>query len=164
MKLGAVIEHLRRSADDLADEIRAVGERHAAQQDVYHMSHTLSARIEALATSLDPFMEAYGQGSSDGGGGESIKAFAEKVRRTTSTLTARSSKTGLVLLKDLRELFAEASTAEIDWTIVRQGAMAARDDALVRLATVGLEETGRVLRWLKTRIKEASPQILMSAD
>jgi hypothetical protein len=137
MKLGAALEHLRRSVDDLAEDIRAAGERHASQQDVYHMSHTLSARIEQLATSLDPFLEAYGQGSGDREAGDAFRAFAEKVRRATSSMTE---------------------------TIVRQGAMAARDEALMNAATVGLEETGRVLRWLKTRIKEASPQILMSAD
>jgi hypothetical protein len=164
MKLGAALEHLRRSVDDLGDEIRAVGERHAAQQDLYHMGHTLADRIDSLARSLDPFMEAYGQGSGNGQGGEGMKALAEKVRRTTSTIAARSSKTGPLLLRDLRELFADASTAEIDWMIVRQGAMAARDERLVNATTVGLEETGRVLRWLKTRIKEASPQILMSLD
>jgi hypothetical protein len=164
MKLGAALEHLRRSVSDLAEDIRAAGERHASQQDVYHMSHTLSTRIEQLATSLGPFLEAYGQSPEDGEAGDAFRAFAEKVRRATSTMTRRSSKTGLVLLRDLRELFVDASQVEIDWTIVRQGAMAARDEALMNFATVGLEETGRVLRWLKTRIKEASPQILMSAD
>jgi hypothetical protein len=164
LKLGAALEHLRRSVDDLGEEIRAVGERHAAQQDVYHMAHTLSARIDRLATSLDPFMEAYGQGAAREEAGDAVRSFAEKLRRATSTITARSPKTGLLLLRDLRELFVDASLVEIDWTIVRQGAMAARDEPLVRAATVGLEETGRVLRWLKTRIKESSPQILMSTE
>jgi hypothetical protein len=86
------------------------------------------------------------------------------VRRGASVATGRSGKTGMLLLRDLRDLFVEASGVEMDWTIVRQGAMAARDEPLVLAATVGLEETRRVLRWLTTRVKEASPQILMATD
>jgi hypothetical protein len=164
MHLGAAIEHLRGSVDDLADELRKVGDRHATQQDLYHMTRTLSTRIEELASSLDPFLEAYGQSTGNGDGGEAFRAIAERVRRTAAELTGRTGKTGPFLLRDLRELFVETSANEIDWTIVRQGAYAARDEGLLNAATVGLEETKRVMKWLTTRIKEASPQILMATE
>jgi hypothetical protein len=164
VKLGAALEHLHRSVDQLADELRATAERHAVQQDVYHMGRTLSARIDELASSLDPFLTAYGQSDGGGDGGEVLHSLAEKVRRGASVAAGRSGTTGMLLLRDLRDLFVQASGVEMDWTIVRQGAMAARDEPLVLAATVGLEETRRVLRWLTTRVKEASPQILMATD
>jgi hypothetical protein len=148
---------------DLADELRATGERHAVQHDLFHMGRTLSARVEQLAISLDPFLEAYGEAAA-GESSDVLRTVSETVRRGASVLTGRSPTTGLVLLHDLRELFVKVSGVEVDWTIVRQGAMAARDDALVIATEVGLEETRRVSRWLTTRIKEASPQILMSMD
>lgn len=164
MKVGVALEKLQASVEDLAKELRAVAERHAAQQDVYHMGHTLSRRVEELGLTLDPYLKAYGQDAYDGPDGEAIRAFAEKVRRTMSTLSGRSAKTGVLLLRDLRELFVDAAGCEIDWTIVRQGAYAARDQALVDVATVGMEEIRRVMKWLTTRIEEASPQVLMTAE
>jgi hypothetical protein len=44
--------------------------------------------------------------------------------------------------------------------MVAQGAKAARDQELLGTATEGLEETTVQVKWLKTRIKEASPQTL----
>ena len=163
MKLGSALESLRRSVDDLAGELRATGERHAVQHDLFHMGRTLSVRVEQLAISLDPFLEAYGQQTGPEGS-DALRTVSEKVRRGTSALTGRSGRTGLLLLHDLRELVVKVSGVEVDWMIVRQGAMAARDDALVTATEVGLEETRRVSRWLATRIKEASPQILMAMD
>ena len=163
MKLGNALEDLRSSVNDLGDRLRRVGERHSTQQDVYHMAHTLSRRMEELAFTLEPFLEAYGQEGS-GQDSEAVRAVGEKVRRTISTVAGRSSKSGLLLLRDLRELFVVASGCEIDWTIVKQGAMAARDQALADVAIVGMDETRRVIKWLTTRIKEASPQILMTAE
>jgi hypothetical protein len=164
VKLGVALEKLASSVDELAEELRVVGERHAAQQDVYHMGHTLSRRFGELGVTLEPFLKAYGQVDVDGHDGEAIRAFTERIRRTVSTMTGRSAKSGLLLLRDLRELVLLTAGCEVDWTIVKQGAMAARDDPLMRAAIVGLEETKRVMKWLNTRIKEASPQILMAAD
>ncbi len=164
MKLGAALDKLSTSVEDLTEELRAVAERHASQQDVYHMGHTLSRRLEEVGAMLDPFLKAYGQNGFDGADGEAVRAFAEKVRRTMSTLTGRSAKSGLLLLRDLRELFVDTAGCQIDWTIVRQGAMAARDEPLADVAQVGMDETKRVMKWLTTRIKEASPQVLMTPD
>jgi len=165
VKLGNALERVRSSVEELADQLRVVGERHAAQQDVYHMGHTLSRRMEELALTLDPFLKAYGQdGTSVTLDADAVRAFTERVRRSVSNMTRMSAKTGMFLLRDLRELYVEASACEIDWTIARQGAMAARDQALVDVAVVGMDETKRVITWLKTRIKEASPQILMTAE
>ena len=165
MKLGIALERVRSSVDELTDQLRVVGERHAVQQDVYHMGHTLSRRMEELSQTLEPFLKAYGQ---DGGAtaidADAVRAFTERIRRTVSNMTRMSSKTGMFLLRDLRELFVEASACEIDWTIAKQGAMAARDQALADVATVGIDETKRVTKWLTTKIKEASPQILMTAE
>jgi hypothetical protein len=159
--LGTALESLAGSVGDLADHLKVVAERHAPEQDVFHTGNRLSQRMADVKLSLSPFLEAYGQ-DPDGSGSETLRQLGERVRRTASTVAGRSAKSGLLLLGDLRELFVEASECEIDWAIVRQGAMAARDQSLLNAATVGLEETKRVVAWLRTRIKEASPQVLMA--
>jgi hypothetical protein len=164
VKLGVALDKLSGSVEDLSQQLRAVAERHAASQDVYHTGHALSRRFEEVGALLEPYLKSYGQDGFEGQEGEAMRAFAERVRRTMSSLTGRSSKSALLLLRDLRELFVETAGCQIDWTIVRQGAMAARDEGLADVAQVGLDETKRVMKWLTTRIKEASPQVLMTPD
>jgi hypothetical protein len=65
-----------------------------------------------------------------------------------------------VLVRDLRRLYLLACECEIDWEMVAQGAKAARDRDLLATASHCLEQTTVQVKWLKTRIKEASPQAL----
>lgn len=160
MKIGPALEHLHDTQTDLASDLSAIAERHATEHDVYHVGHALADRCEQLAAGLVPFAEAYGQRVREGDGPDGLKAFGERVRRATAAAVGRSERTGLLLLRDLRELYVEAQEAEIDWTIVHQGALVARDPDLVLTCLTGMAETERVVRWLKTRIKESAPQVL----
>jgi hypothetical protein len=163
VKLGAALDRLHASTSGLAHELRTLAERHATEHDVYHVGMMLATRCDAIAASLSPFLRAYGQ-KADGEGDGVLAPVAERVRRSAAALGGRSSKTGLLLLRDLRELYTDARGTEMDWTIVRQASLAARDEELVNAATVGLEETRRVGQWLSTRIKETAPQVLVSAE
>jgi hypothetical protein len=160
MRIGPALEHLHASERDLAQQLHAVAERHAADHAVYHVGNMLSDRCEQLADGLGPFLAAYGQDEPDGDGVEVVRAFADRVRRTTAELVGRSERTGLLLLRDLRDLYVHAQETQIDWTIVRQGALAARDHSLDITCQTGMQETERVSRWVKTRIKETAPQAL----
>ena len=160
MKIGPALEHLHSSQRDLADELQALAERHATDHDVYHVGGMLAERCDRLAKGLGPFLEAYGQDEPDDEGSDIVRTFAERVRRTTAAMVGRSDKAGLLLLRDLRELYVHAQETEIDWTIARQGALVARDQALDITCLTGMQETERVVRWLKTRIKEGAPQAL----
>jgi hypothetical protein len=160
VKIGPALEHLHGTEADLAKDLRTIAERHAADHDVYHVGLMLADRCDQLLASLEPFAEAYGQHVDADTDVDAVRSFAERVRRATSAALGRSERTGLLLLRDLRELFLEANEAQIDWTIVRQGALAVRDRKLVTACDVGLFETERVVRWLKTRIKETAPQVM----
>ena len=52
--------------------------------------------------------------------------------------------------------------AEIAWVILGQAAKAARDAELVTTAEQGLEEAERRWKWLRTKLKESSPQVLVA--
>lgn len=73
-------------------------------------------------------------------------------------MLGRSELPGLLLLRDLRELHLTAQAAEISWVVLT--AWAARAEELVSVASSCHEETEACAKWLRTRIKEASPQIL----
>jgi hypothetical protein len=159
MKVGRMIEMAHGSTTDLADNLRSLAEGHATDHAVYHVGHLLADRSVDLASSLEPFAEQYGQhvGDEDGDG---LHELGERMRRGTAALLGRSEATGMLLLRDLRDLAAKAHGVQMDWTVLKQSAMVAQDQPLLEAATRGIEETKRVVVWLTTRIKESAPQIV----
>jgi hypothetical protein len=161
VRLAKGISQLYQSETDLADEYGRVADRHAAEHDVYHMGHQLAAQCQAHAERLRPFAERYGGKLREVEPPELWESFMGMVRRKNAELLGRSPKTGLLLLRDLRQLYLMAAEAEINWWMVRQGAMAARDSELAELFESCHEETWNQLKWIKTKVKEASAQVLV---
>lgn len=84
------------------------------------------------------------------------------IREKGSELAGRRPEAVLLLMRDLRKLHLLAAEASIDWTILGQGAQAARDQELLDAVTAWHPETLRALRWTTTRLKGAAPQVLTS--
>jgi hypothetical protein len=162
MKLGPAIERLQRAQVDLADDLASTAERHAAEADLYQLGHELARRARDLATTLEPSVVAYGEQPATSEDDDGGNGFRERLRRFAGDVVGRSERVGVLLLSDLRDLYLQAQDVEIEWTIVHQGAMAARDQRLVDACAQGLSETERTTRWLKARIKDSAPQVLMS--
>lgn len=159
MKLDKAIEEVLEAETSLARELRATGERHAAEHDLYHMSHTLARMAADHVHQLAPLAEEYGASVPSPDAGES-PGLLETLRRAGSRLTGRVEASGLLLLDDLRDLFLAAQHAEITWTILLQAAKAARDPRLIEVATRCHEHAETRGKWLRTRIKETAPQVL----
>jgi hypothetical protein len=87
-------------------------------------------------------------------------SLLETARHKASEILGRSELTGLLLLSDLRELYIRAQEAEITWIILIQTAKARRDTDLLEIATHCHTQTENCGKWLRTRIKETSPQVL----
>ena len=110
---------------------------------------------------LAPFADRHGAS----GGGRSVAdstGVVETVRRRSGDLLGRSKASGLLLLKDLRALYLSVQAAEIAWVILVQAAKAARDSELLDTASSCHQEAETRGKWLRTRIKEASPQVLVA--
>lgn len=149
MKLDTAIEEVHAAEAALARELLALGARHQADHDVYHLTRTLAQDAQARLKALEPHAERYGA---------SIDADA-----TQDELIRRGPDAGLPpLLRDVRKLHLLAAEASINWTILGQGAQAARDDDLLATVTESHPETIRALRWTTTKLKEAAPQVLTS--
>ena len=163
MKLDLALRAVHHSERRLAEQLLALGERHKADHDVFHLSKTLAGwahgHMRALAEAgkrFDLDLDADDPGS-DGSGGP-LSALREK----TAELVGRRPEPGLVLLRDLRRLHLAAAEASIDWTLLGQGAQAAKDRQLLDLAAACHPQTLRTLRWTTTRLKEGAPQVLVS--
>ena len=106
----------------LADAFRQVGDAHAAEPDVYHLSHTLAGQCERHAERLQPFVDRYGEDK------------PEEPERLHSELFGGTRSGGLGLLRDLHDLYLMATECEITWTLVAQAAQGARDADLLATA------------------------------
>ncbi len=159
MKLDKAIEDVQDAEAELAKELRVVGERHAAEHDVYHLGHTLANQCADHLERLAPFVERYGTSSADDRVHESPGPLAA-LRQKSAELLGRSETSGLLLLRDLRNLYLTAQEAELAWVILGQAAQAVRDRELLHEVTRCREEAEARGKWLRTKIKESAPQVL----
>jgi len=191
MKIGLAIQQVRSAESDLAEELERVGERHKIDQEVYHLTRTLANISRRNVEELTRFQERYpisggteadeGEDSSGlfgrlreksselvdsvsegSGGGERRTGVLDTVREKGSELVGRRPESGLLLLRDLRKLYMLASEVSINWVILGQGAQATKDQELLQATKVCHPDTLRTLKWTNTKIKETSPQVLMS--
>jgi hypothetical protein len=61
MHLANYLGLLHKAELHLADAFRQVGDHHAAEPDVYQLSHTLAGQCEGHAEQLLPFVDRYGE-------------------------------------------------------------------------------------------------------
>ena len=149
MNLPHYLGLLHRAQTEFAAAFREVGETHAAEADVLHLTRTLSRQCDAHAERLAPFVERYGE-----------QADAEP-ERLHAELFGGTRSGGLGLLRDLHDLYLMAAQCDIAWTLVGQAAQGLRDEELVDVVTSCEGDTNRQISWLRSRMKQAAPQVLV---
>jgi hypothetical protein len=142
MRIGAVLAHLHELETHLASELRAAGERHRDDHDVFHQCHTFALAADKRVRKLQAFTERYGG------------------QAEWKTAVGAGSDD---LLEDLRSLYLRAEEAAITWLMLSQAAKAARDQELLNVATECHSEIEGQAKWFTTRIKTAAPQALVVA-
>ena len=157
MTLDKAIDGVRQAEADLARRLRTVGERHAAEQDLYHLGHTLARQCAEHVRRLAPFAERYGARS--GEIDPDSPGLLESVRHKGAELLGRSTASGAALLHDLRGLYLAAQETEIAWVMLIQAAQAVRDADLLAVAGPCHAEIETCAKWARSRIKEVAPQV-----
>jgi len=162
-QLVPALEELCRDELDLAGELRAVGEWHAVDHDVFHLSRTLAKQCDEHVEKLSPIARRYGAEVDEPGEPGFLAGIATEARRRASAAGGRSPEGGALLLDDLRRLYVHVQAVLIEQTIVKQGASALRDEELLGAIEEAMAETEVQGKWLKTRIKAAAPQVLAAS-
>jgi hypothetical protein len=162
MKLGPALARLHEIETDLAETYRAIGERHPSDHDVYHQCHAFAKQCEHHAQKLAPVAERYGAAVDEDEGPDFWSGVLDRARRTAGAPLGRSAESGLLLLRDLRELFLRAEECSITWVMVAQAAQAARDPQLLEIATECHTEAELHVKWFTTKIKLSAPQVLVA--
>lgn len=160
-EIGAALADLYRAEEELADEYVKVGERLAAEHDVWYLCGTFAEQCHAHAEAIRPFAAKHGQKlgpPDDDTVGETTTAA---LRHKLSEALGRRPESGLLLLRSLRRLYLQAQEVSFDWLVAGQLAQATRDDELLALVDELHRETLTQIKWLKTQAKVASPQALV---
>jgi hypothetical protein len=152
MHLANYLGYLHQTELDLAEGYRRVGETHAQEADVYHLTHTLAKQCEAHAKQLKPFVDHYGEEKPE----EPEKLYHEFFDEN------RSGSLGL--LRDMQDLYLMASACDISWTLIGQAAQGLRDRELLEVVNSCEMETYNQMKWIRTRMKVAAPQTLIVAS
>jgi hypothetical protein len=161
VNVGLALKQLHDAELELAKDYRKIGERHAVEHDVYHHTREFARVCETHATALAAHAERYGK-TLDPGNADALDSMLNAFRRMNAALLGRAEATGLLLLRDLKNLWLQAQEVEILWVIAGQCAKAARDEPLLEVVTACHRDTMRQWKWLKTRIKDSADQILVA--
>jgi hypothetical protein len=159
--LRGALDEAHGAVEDLASAVRKLGERHAADHDVQHMSRTLGLKLDEATHALAVDGERLGASVDD------VEPDAERtggplagMREKTSEMLGSRPHAGALLLADLRRFLARASDASVTCIIFAQGAQAAQDAQLLSAVTAAHETVLRTHRWALTRLKTTAPQVL----
>lgn len=161
-KIGQLLDDLHDAETDLAHQYRVVAERQAAEHDVYYLCLTLAKQADEHAEHVRRIAEKFGKSLSEPGG-ERLTNVLAGLRHKTSEMMGRRPEAGLLLLRDLRQLYLMAQEANVHWLALGQVAQAVRDHDLLDEVSDLHKQTLTQIKWLKTRLKEATPQVLVSA-
>ncbi|MCU1344351.1 MAG: hypothetical protein JWL70_617 [Acidimicrobiia bacterium] len=151
MQLPHYLALLHQAQSQLGDALRTVAIAHGDEPGVELICQQLGRQCDDHVRQLQPFLERYGQDTSD----EPEQLHSELFKGP------RSGPLGL--LRDLHDLYLMASNADIAWTLIGQAAQGARDEELLHVVTNCEGDTSLQLRWLRTRMKQSAPQALVVA-
>ena len=102
--------------------------------------------------SLRPIIRRYGQAPP---GDEPERLRADGLNDTRSG--------GLGLLRDLQDLYLLGCFVDITWTMIKQAAQGLRDTELLEVVRNCDAETAVQVQWIRTRMKQATPQALVAS-
>jgi hypothetical protein len=159
-KVGLALKELYRAEEELADEYVKVGERLAAEHDVWYECKRFAEQCHSHADAIRPFAAQHEEEldpPDDATVGETTTAA---LRHKLADAIGRRPEAGLLLLRSLRQLYLQAQEVSFDWIVAGQLAQATRDPELLALVDDLHRETLTQIKWLKTQVKLASPQAL----
>jgi hypothetical protein len=163
-KIGLALRELYRAEEELADEYVKVGERLAAEHDVWYDCKQFAQQCHSHAEAIRQFAGKYEQELGEPDDSEVGETTTAALRHKLSELLGRRPESGLLLLRSLRQLYVQAHEVSFHWLIAGQVAQATRDGDLLALVDELHRETLTQVKWLKTQTKQASPQALTVAS
>lgn len=160
MKLALVLRELHRSESELAHTLLVVADRHRVDHEVFHVARDLARWSQDHVRQIAAIAERYGEHLDPDDGGEA--GLLAALRDKGSEAVGRLRQPGLLLLRDLRDVYLQASGVSVDWEMLGQTAQAIQHTDLLEVAERCRPQTLRQARWANSKIKESSTQVLVT--
>jgi hypothetical protein len=160
-KIGMALKELYRAEEELADEYVKVGERLAAEHDVWYDCQRFAEQCHTHADAIRPFASEHEEELPPADGDTVGETTTAALRHKLSELLGRRPESGLLLLYSLRQLYLQAQEVSFHWIVAGQLAQATRDQELLTVVDDLHRETLTQIKWLKTQVKQSSPQALV---
>jgi hypothetical protein len=160
MKIDLALEELHRSESDLAGQLLVVSDRHKADHEVFHVARDLAQWSRGHVREIARIGGKYGLELDPEPADD--PSVLQKVRQGLADRLGRRSAPALLLLRDLRSIYMDASAVSVDWELIGQAAQGVRDRELLDVVTRCHPDTLRQAKWANAQIKEKATQILVS--
>jgi hypothetical protein len=159
-KVGAAIEELHRSENDLAGALRNVSDRHNVDHEVFSVARDIARWSQEHVRRLAEVGRDYGLDLNPDA--EDEPDLLARMRQKGAVLTGRFHEPTLLLLADLRHIHRTAAGVSLDWEVLAQTAQAMKDPELLATAQECHPETLRQMRWANAKVKETSAQVMVT--
>ena len=151
MQLSHQLELLREAERELSASLRESARAHADYPEVQYTAELLAGWSDGHVERLGDVCERYARGAPPAPPELHGRLFQGP----------RSGPIGL--LRDLQDVFLQATHCDLSWTLVGQAAKGARDRDLLDVVEACERETTRTLQWTKTVLKANAVQALVVA-
>ncbi|HEY3437646.1 MAG TPA: hypothetical protein VGK35_08155 [Actinotalea sp.] len=160
MKVGQVLRDLHGAENDLTHGLLRLSDHHRVDHEIYHLARDLAGWSQQHLVVIARVAQRYGQDLEPEP--EHEPGSAARLRSAVGLAVGRNDAPGLVLLRDLRDVYLQAAGVYTDWEMVAQAAQALKDAGLVSLAETCMAQTKRQMAWANGKLKESSSQVLLS--
>jgi hypothetical protein len=159
-KVGAAIEELHRSENDLAGALLHVSDRHKVDHEIFYVARDIARWSQEHVRHLSRVGRDYDLGLDPDPVDEAT--VIALVKQKSAELTGRYHEPALLLLADLRHIHRVAAGVSLDWEVLAQTAQAMQDTELLGIAQDCHPQTLRQMRWANAMVKETAAQIMVT--
>jgi hypothetical protein len=159
-KVGAAIEELHRSENDLAGALLNLSDQQRADHEIFYVARDIATWSQEHVRRLAEVGRGYGLALDPDPEDES--SLLARLKQKGSELTGRFHEPTLLLLAELRDIHRTAAGVSLDWEVLAQTAQAMKDADLLSLAQDCHPQTLRQLRWANAKVKDTAAQIMVT--
>lgn len=159
-KVGAAIEELHRSENNLAGALLNLSDLQKSDHEIFYVARDVARWSQEHVRRLAEVAQVYGLELDPAP--EDEATVVARVKQKGSELAGRFHEPALLLLADLRHIHRTAAGVSLDWEVLAQTAQAMKDAELLLVAQECHPQTLRQMRWANAKVKETAAQIMVT--
>ena len=159
-KVGAAIEELHRSENDLAGALLNLSDQQKTDHEISYVARDIARWSQEHVRRLAGAGRDYGLDLDPEPEDEST--LLARMKQKGAELVGRHHEPTLLLLADLRHVHRMCAGVSLDWEVLAQTAQAMRDTELLAVCKDCHPQTLRQMRWANAKVKETAAQVMVT--